>query len=136
MSPAQALIAAMLTPALLILAAASLIATALVRLARVVDRVRALTAAAAPAPASDLTLHEHRARLALSAVTAYFVAVTLFVIAGIAIAADAWLHGALTWVPVSLTLAGMVLIVTGAAAMVWECRQSATLISAEIGRLR
>jgi hypothetical protein len=136
MSPAQALIAAMLTPALLILAAASLIATALVRLGRVVDRVRVLNAAAAPVPASDLALHEYRARLALSAVTAYFVAVTLFVVAGIAIAADAWLHGALTWVPITLTLAGMVLIVVGAAAMVWECRQSATLIAAEIGRLR
>jgi hypothetical protein len=41
-SPSQAIIAAMITPALLILALGSLIATALVRLARVVDRVRKL----------------------------------------------------------------------------------------------
>ena len=44
MSPAQSVIAAMITPALLILGSASLVATALVRLARAVDRARAVIA--------------------------------------------------------------------------------------------
>jgi hypothetical protein len=45
-SAAVALIAAMVTPALLIVACASLVATALVRMARVVDRARVLVAVA------------------------------------------------------------------------------------------
>src|SRR5262249_1384133 len=45
-SPAIAMIAAMITPAVLILASASLVASALVRMARVVDRARSLVAVA------------------------------------------------------------------------------------------
>jgi VIT1/CCC1 family predicted Fe2+/Mn2+ transporter len=135
LSPAQALIAAMLTPALLILAAGSLIATALVRLARVVDRIRALRASATGDVAAEAKLHERRARLSLAAVTCYFVAVVFFVGAGVGIAADAWSHGALTWLPVTLTLAGMLLIVAGAAAMALESRYSAVLILVEISQL-
>lgn len=44
MTPAQSVVAAMITPALLILASSSLVATALVRLGRVVDRSRVLIA--------------------------------------------------------------------------------------------
>ena len=136
MSSAQALIAAMLTPALLILASGSLIATALVRLARVVDRVRSLGAAGGPVPAEELDLHERRARLALRAIDAYFVAVVLFVVAGIAIAVDHVADGRLAWLPVALTLAGMALIVAGAAAMTFESRDSGSLIQADIAKLR
>jgi hypothetical protein len=136
-SAAQALIAAMLTPALLILASGSLIATALVRLARVVDRVRSL--AANPAGtifADDLARHERRARLAIGAITAFFIAVTFFVAAGIAIAVDHSAAGSLFWLPIGLTLAGMLLIVVGAAAMALESRDSAALIAADIALLR
>ena len=136
LSPAQALIAAMLTPALLILAAGSLIATALVRLARIVDRIRGLSVLAVRAEPEELELHARRARLSLTAVTCYFVAVALFVSAGLGIAVDAWSHGAVTWLPVTLTLAGMLLIVFGAAAMTVESRYSAALILVEISRLR
>jgi Protein of unknown function (DUF2721) len=52
-SPAQTMIAAMITPALLILASGSLIATALVRLGRVVDRVRKLGEKADATPSLD-----------------------------------------------------------------------------------
>jgi cytochrome c biogenesis protein CcdA len=136
LSPAQALIAAMLTPALLILAAGSLIATALVRLARVVDRIRTLSGLAAASEPDELLLHERRARLSLAAVTCYFIAVALFVSSGLGIAADAWTHGLLTWLPITLTLAGMLLIVAGAAAMAVESRYSASVILIEISRLR
>jgi hypothetical protein len=137
MSPAQALIAAMLTPALLILASGSLIATALVRLARVVDRVRSLAAAPAEvAPVDDLRRHERRARFATLAINAYFVAVALFVLAGAAIAADHLANGRLTLLPIALTLTGMLLIVVGAGAMTLESRDSAALIAADIDRLR
>jgi hypothetical protein len=137
MSPAQALIGAMLTPALLILASGSLIAAALIRLGRVVDRVRALGAPSAPALALDeLNRHERRARFALAAVTAYFIAIALFVAAGIAIAVDHASGDRLTWLPIALTLAGMLLIVTGVGAMTLESRDSAALISADIAKLR
>ena len=137
MSQAQALIAAMLTPALLILAAGSLIAAALIRLGRVVDRVRALGAPNAIRPSSvELTHHQRRANLALAAITAYFIAVALFVAAGVAIAVDHVMHDTLTWLPISLTIAGMVLIVVGVGAMVAESRDSASLIALDIARLR
>jgi hypothetical protein len=135
LSASQAIIAAMLTPALLILASASLIATALVRLARVVDRVRALAAGSAGA-GDELARHERRARFALRAVTAYFWAVALFVAAGASIALDRALDDRLTWLPVTLTLAGMVLIVLGAGAMAVESGDSAVLIAADIARIR
>jgi hypothetical protein len=137
MSPAQALIAAMLSPALLILAAGSLIAAALVRLGRVVDRVRALAAPDARLGTMDeLSHHERRASLALRAITAYFVAIAFFVAAGAAIALDHAAHDTLTWLPIALTLVGMALIVTGVAAMALESRDSASLVAADIARLR
>jgi F0F1-type ATP synthase assembly protein I len=137
MSPAQALIAAMLSPALLILAAGSLIAAALIRLGRVVDRVRVLGAAAPAAISLDeLARHEQRARLALAAITSYFIAVALFVGAGIAIALDRAAGGQLVWLPIGLTLAGMVLLVVGVAAMALESRASSALIAADIAALR
>jgi hypothetical protein len=86
-SPAQAMIAAMVTPALLILAASSLIATALLRLARVVDRVRKRSEVAARDPTERIR-HQRRALLAERAVALFFFAVVSFVIAGFAIAID------------------------------------------------
>ena len=137
MTPAQTLIAAMLSPALLILAAGSLIAAALVRLGRVVDRVRALGAPdAKPVTAEELSRHERRASLALSAITFYFVAIAFFVASGAAIALDHAAHDTLTWLPVVLTIVGMVLIVAGVAAMVLETRDSASLVARDIARLR
>ncbi len=127
----------MLTPALLILAAGSLIATALVRLARIVDRVRSLAGGdGASIRLEELARHETRARLALGAITVYFVAVALFVLAGAAIALDHLVQGQLTWLPVSLTLAGMLLLVAGAGAMAVESRASGELIAADIAHLR
>jgi hypothetical protein len=126
----------MLSPALLILASGSLIAAALVRLGRVVDRVRVLGAGTVAVTNDELTLHGRRANLALTAITSYFLAVALFVAAGGAIALDHALSGELTWLPISLTLAGMLLIVVGVAAMAIESRDSATLVATEIARLR
>jgi hypothetical protein len=137
-SPAQALIAAMITPALLILASASLIATALVRLARVVDRIRKLgeTSARAGTVAAELDRHEARANLAILAVSLLFAAVAIFVAAGASIAVDRALDGRLTWLPVALTIAGMAAIVLAAGAMLFESRESAAQIKAEIAALR
>ena len=135
-SAARAIISAMITPALLILASGSLIATALVRLARVVDRVRKLSETRTPPAANELRRHERRALLAERAVRLYFFAVVCFVLAGFAIAADHFAADRLTWVPVAVTTAGMSLIVAGSAAMLAECQLAATQIRAEIAGLR
>jgi hypothetical protein len=63
-SAAQAIIGAMITPALPILASGSLIASALVRLARVADHVRTLADAGGMARQAELRRHERRALLA------------------------------------------------------------------------
>ncbi len=63
-SAAQAIISAMITPALLIMASGSLIATALTRLARIVDRVRKLAETPGPTLSESLLVYQHRAVLA------------------------------------------------------------------------
>jgi Protein of unknown function (DUF2721) len=132
-SASQAIIAAMITPALLILASGSLIATALLRLARVVDRVRKLGEVGAPTNLADeLRRHRRRAELAERAVRLYFAAVLCFVLAGFGIAVDHFVADRLTWVPVALTTIGMGLIVAGSIAMLAECRSAAAQIESEI----
>jgi hypothetical protein len=65
-STAQSFIAAMITPALLILASGSLIATALARLSRIVDRIRNIAESDAShlIPLAELELERRRAGLA------------------------------------------------------------------------
>jgi hypothetical protein len=126
----------MITPALLILGSASLIATALVRLARIVDRVRKLSELESSQRAAELARSERRATLALVAVTALFAAVVTFVAAGIAIAIDRASGDRYTWLPVGIALFGMGLIVIGSGSMVLECGYSAAQIRAEIECLR
>ncbi len=136
-SPSQAIIAAMITPALLILASGSLIATALVRLARVVDRLRRLAEAdRANIDARELDRHERRAILAERAVTLFFIAVGVFVLAGFTIAIDHFADDRLTWLPVSVTTLGMCLLIAGSVAMVGECRLATEQIRLEINALR
>jgi hypothetical protein len=134
-STAQAVIAAMITPALLILASASLIATVLVRLARVVDRVRKLGEAGA-VPLAELDRHDRRAVLAERALTLLFVAIVCFVADGLAIALDRAAAGTLTWLPIALTVLGMALLAGGAGAMIAECQLATVQIRAEIAALR
>jgi hypothetical protein len=135
-SPAQAIIAAMITPALLILASGSLIATALVRLARVVDRMRKLVEIdGRAADATVLDRHKRRALCAERAVQLFFYAVVCFVMAGFAIAGDHFAGDALVLLPVCITALGMALIVAGCAAMLGECRLATEQILSELAAL-
>jgi hypothetical protein len=95
MSPAQSVVAAMITPALLILASGSLVATALVRLARVVDRSRVLIATIDAGQVADpgslrrsLDHSERRALYAERSVGLFFVAVVVFVLDCLSIGVD------------------------------------------------
>jgi hypothetical protein len=143
MSPAQAVVAAMITPALLILASGSLVATALVRLARVVDRSRVLIAtidagsvANPEALRHSLDRHEQRALYAERSVGLFFFAVCVFVIDCLSIGIDHFAGDRLVWLPIALTIGGMVVLIAGSAYMVAESRLGAQQIVEEISQGR
>lgn len=144
-SPALVIISAMITPALLILGSASLVATALQRLARAIDRVRVIL------HLSDeevrklgwtqdeskrwLDRYATRSLIAERAVTAFFLAVGILVLDCLSIAVDRYANDMLTWLPVSLTIIGMVMILAGAYFMVQESRLANLQIREEIQHL-
>ena len=146
MSPAIAMISAMITPALLILASGSLIASALVRMARSVDRARALITMLenpqtrgvidAVSMRRWLDRHETRSIAAERATMMFFCAVTVFVVACLAIALDRLSGERLTWLPVTLVIVGMILLVVGSGLMIYESRLGGLQIREEIARGR
>ena len=141
-SPALIIISAMITPALLILGSASLVATALQRLARAVDRARALVQqseleTSKSGEAQELSKrwierYSTRSLLAERAVTAFFLAVGILVLGCLSIAIDRYYDDRLTWLPVSLTILGMCMILAGAYFMVQESRLASLQIREEI----
>jgi hypothetical protein len=144
-STAIAMIAAMITPALLILGSASLVATVLVRMARVVDRARALAAIAnegtwerlgvAPATLRAwLDRHAARARYAERSIALLYGAVVLFIATCLSIVLDRLTAEALPWLPVSLAILGTVLLLAGGAWMLAESRLAGAQIQEEIRR--
>lgn len=145
-SPAIAMISAMITPALLILASASLVASALVRLSRAVDRGRVLIALLERAETREsvepqtmrrwLDRHERRSLAAERAIAAFFAAVALFVAACLGIAIDRQSGNTLTWLPVGLVIGGMLLVLLGASAMLVESRMGGQQIRDELARGR
>lgn len=136
---AQSVIAAMITPALLILGSASLIATALVRLARVVDRSRALVAAVESGTIGDpaeaaRTLERNAVRAAHveRSVAVFFAAVILFVCACLCIGLNEFAGNRFVWLPIALVIAGMGGMIAGAGYMVAETRLGLSQILEEI----
>jgi hypothetical protein len=143
-SAAVATIAAMITPALLLLGSASLVASALMRMARVVDRARILAAIAHEGTPEKigvttdqlrkwLSSHALRARYAERSITLLYAAIVVFISTCLSIAMDRATGGSLSWLPVVLAVAGTLLLLTGGAYMVAESRLSGEQISEEIG---
>jgi hypothetical protein len=142
-SAAVATIAAMITPALLLLGSASLVASALMRMARVVDRARILAAIAHEGTlgkigvskdqlCSWLESHAKRARYAERSITLLYAAIVIFISTCLSIALDRATGESLSWLPVVLAVAGTLLLLTGGAYMVAESRLSGEQIGAEI----
>jgi hypothetical protein len=142
-SSAIAIIAAMITPALLILGSASLVASVLVRMARVVDRARALAAIAhegsweklgltARALRASLDRHALRAQYAERSIALFYAAVVLFIATCLSIALDRFTGDALAWLPVSLAITGTLLLFVGGGWMVGESRLAGEQIQEEI----
>ncbi len=142
-SSSIALIASMVTPALLILASASLVASALQRMARVVDRSRLLAAAVADESwqrlgvsrselAGWLDRHAKRARIAEASILVCYAAIVIFILTCLAIPFDAATDHAVGWLPPLLAIAGTLCLLGGGALMVAESRLSAAQIAEEI----
>lgn len=136
-------IAAMVTPGLLMLGSASLVASALVRMARVVDRARALAAIVAETSWTRtgttpqqlrlwLDRHARRARYAERAIAALYAAIAVFIATCLAIAADRALGGLLQALPLWLAIAGTLLLLAGASWMLAESSLSGEQVAEEI----
>jgi hypothetical protein len=142
-SAGVATIAAMITPALLLLGSASLVASALMRMARVVDRARILAVIAQQGSLDNtgvtsdqlrswLESHAKRARYVERSITLLYTAIVVFIATCLSIALDRALSDTLSWLPVALAVTGTLLLLSGAAYMVAESRLSGEQIHDEI----
>lgn len=119
----HAVLGAMLAPALLMAATGSLLVSANARLARVVDRLRALIVAweqDAPDRAerdTQIARHRHRAALVLRACRLLYAALGCFVGTSLGLAADALLGFRLDAIPTVLAVIGMVCLLLASVAM-------------------
>ena len=142
-SAAVAMIAAMVTPALLILGSASLIATVMARMARIVDRARVLIGAVNEGsieklgvPRSEIAVwlkrHARRAQYAEFTLHLLYSAVAIFVVTCLSIPIDEVTDHALRLAPVALAIFGMLFLLVGGALMVAESKMSGDPIAEEI----
>lgn len=118
-----AILTAMLAPALLMTATASLLNSANARLARVVDRLRALIIGweqDAPDRAQrddQIARHRRRAHLVLRACQLFYGALGAFVGTSLGLAVDAFIGFRLGVVPTILAVLGVVLLLMGCVVM-------------------
>jgi hypothetical protein len=140
LTPALAVLTAMITPAVLILASGTLLASTSTRLGRVVDRVRVLSESFDHLEAGTQSapyVQEHRAhiftqldkltsraRLLQYSMTALYLAVSSFVATSVAIGLLAFvtLSPYSAHVPVLLALGGMAFLFVGSILLIFEAR--------------
>lgn len=133
-----AILTSMLAPALLMAATGSLLVSANARLARVVDRLRALIVAweeAAPDRAGrDLQIRRHRqrAQLVLRACQMLYAALGAFVCTSLALAIDAFLGFRLGVAPTILAIFGVTFLLLASLAMGMEVSLSVRSFDEEL----
>lgn len=133
-----AILTAMLAPALLMAATASLLVSANTRLARVVDRLRALIVAweqDAPDRAErdqQIQRHRERAQLVLQACQMLYAALGGFVGTSLALAVDAFLGFRLGVLPTALAILGVSFLLLASIAMGREVRLSVRSFDQEL----
>jgi hypothetical protein len=143
MSPFLAVISAMITPSILILASGSLVASTLTRLARVVDRARILIERIPGLRASGkdedvattmrwLRLYLRRAELAERALQLYYFAIGLFVAGSLAITIDDLTKHSVPWLALLLVVAGAACLFFGTAALVLETNIATGTLRSEV----
>lgn len=136
-------VASMITPAFLILSAANLINSALVRLARAVDRARSVAAELRAARAEGdtpktaalrrtLARYGSRGTIVQFALTCFYLAIGCFVATSIAIAVGdvSRRHG--LWLAAWLTIAGTLLLLAGTVLLFTENRIATRMLREEI----
>lgn len=135
----MSIVTAMITPAILILAAGSLVSSTLVRLGRVVDQTRALIVraddlrlagktAAIAIIENRMDRQLRRAELARNALWGYYLAIVIFLISSVAIALGQVIH-------VHFGIgAGMVLL--GGCVLIWATSQLVIEVGLGAGSLR
>jgi hypothetical protein len=140
---ATSLVSALVTPAILILAAGSLIASTIVRLGRVADHARALIAQseafrregrmqAVAVIEQRMDRQLRRAELTRNALWGYYLAIVLFLVSSVIIALSQVTHMTVEWVGPSMVLLGGVVLIIATAQLVIEVGLSAGLLRQEI----
>ena len=144
---ALGLLTAMITPAILIVAAASLIACTLMRLARVVDRVRALSQIAEDIRVGKCTDHpaerraelgveflvyHRRGKLILVALGLQYGTVGFFVATSVTVAVDFLLGNPWPFLPVVLCVLGILLLLGSSLLLMYENRLAFQAMKREI----
>ena len=141
-----AIISAMITPAILILASGNLVSSTLTRLGRIVDRARALTdhlithgrqmEGGANAELADiLRVYRRRSIFVGRALSAYYSAIGFFIVTSLAIALDNFFQTLVPWVAVALTVVGVLLLLLGTVALVIETNLASGMLGRELDAL-
>lgn len=140
------LLSTMITPAVLISACGALIFSTSTRLARVVDRVRALSHQIEELflkPSDEfvdarrheievqLRLYVRRSKLVQQALTSLYLALGLFVASTIAIGAAAFVKG-MMWLPSALGIMGTLFLFAGSMLLIVETRLALRALSSEM----
>lgn len=140
------LLTSMVTPAVLISAAGTLVFSTTTRLARIVDRARVLSQqleeleAKPDAPFADerrgeierqLAVRARRSHLVQKAVTGFYVALGLFVATTVSIGASAFVP-ALAWLPGALGIAGTLALFAGCVELLRETRLALDAVDSEM----
>jgi hypothetical protein len=139
----MSMVSAMITPAILILAAGSLVASTLVRLGRIVDQTRAFIARGEQlhneGKKVDAALVEERmakqlrrAELARNALWGYYIAIALFLLSSVVLAISQATHAKFEWIGPTLVLLGGLVLMLATLTLVWEVGLSAGALREEV----
>jgi hypothetical protein len=139
------LLSAMITPTVLISAAGLLILSTSNRLARIVDRTRALATALeqmlTPVPTErsvemerQLALYARRGRLIQIALASFYGSLSLFVAATISIGLVALLPVS-AWLPTALGIAGTLVLFYGCVMLIGETRLALRSVGSEMAKI-
>jgi|ERR1700694_569711 len=144
LNPALSIVSAMITPAILILAAGSLVSSTLVRLGRIVDQTRALIAQAEKLKSqadqktvalveARINLQLRRAELARQALMGYYVSISLFLVSSLVIALLEAIHETkLYWIGPAIVIAGGAVLIFATATLLIEVNISAGTLREEV----
>ncbi|MDQ6766271.1 MAG: DUF2721 domain-containing protein [Candidatus Eremiobacteraeota bacterium] len=144
----MSLVGALVTPAILILAAGSLVASTLVRLGRIVDQTRHLIEQAdqlrrAGKPAGVIVIIDNRidrqlrrAELTRNGLWGYYVAIVLFLTSSVVLALSPFIPVSFHWIGPTIVLLGGFVLIVATAQLVIEVGLSAGSLREEVESYR